>query len=315
MVNLMAEQAEAFYDYHQKKLFLVQGEDEADPIQAAALLHELAHALADQHFQLDKFVKRGKTDDSALARAAVMEGQATWIMYEWMANKAGQSMLKNAALANMMSARSGSVTAQYPVLGGAPLYLRASLLFPYTEGLRFQQAVLEKLGQAGFSEVFKSPPQNSQQILHPEKYFAGVRSVEPSLPQVAKPERYKELAVATMGEFDYSVLLQQYAGQEEADAVAVHWRGGLVRLLEDKKDKHVLLLYASEWETPEVARRLFANYKKILAGKWKSVTYVKETDDALEGTGDDGAFRLRLEGNKLVGIEGMKDLAEADAKS
>ena len=315
MIDLMAEQAEAFYDYHQKKLFLVQGTEDADPIQEAALLHELAHALADQHFQLDKFIKRGKTDDSSLARAAVMEGQATWIMYEWMANKAGQSMLKNAALANMMSARSGSVTAQYPVLGGAPLYLRASLLFPYTEGLRFQQAVLDKMGQAGFSEVFKSAPQNSQQILHPEKYFAGVKSVEPKLPLVARPERYKELATATMGEFDYSVLLQQYAGQEEADAVPVHWRGGLVRLLEDKKDKHVLLLYASEWETPEIARRLFDDYKKILEGKWKTLEYIRQTDNLLEGTGDDGAFRLRLDGTRILGIEGMKEPAEADTQS
>ncbi len=315
MIDLMAEQAEAFYDYHAKKLFLVQGAADASPIQEAALLHELAHALADQHFQLDKFVKRGKTDDSALARAAVMEGQATWIMYEWMANKAGQSMLKNAALANMMSARSESANAQYPVLGGAPLYLRASLLFPYTEGLRFQQAVLEKLGPAGFSEVFKTPPQNSQQILHPDKYFASVKAVEPPLPKVAKPDRYKELATATMGEFDFSVLLQQYAGQEEADSVAPHWRGGLVRLLEDKKDKHVVLLYASEWETPEAAQRMFEAYKKILAGKWKSLAYVNESKDLLEGKGDDGSFRIWIDGSRVLGIEGMTDVGEAEAKS
>ena len=314
MIDLMAEQAEAFYDYRQKKLFLVQNGDDANPIQQAALLHELAHALADQHFQLDKFIKRGKTDDSALARAAVMEGQATWIMYEWMANKAGQSMLKNAALANMMSVRSGSATSQYPVLGGAPLYLRASLLFPYTEGLRFQQAVLEKVGTAGFSEVFKTPPQNSQQILHPDKYFAQVKAVVPDLPKVLRSSRYKELATATMGEFDFSVLLQQYAGQDEADAIAPHWRGGLVRLLEDKKDKHVLLLYASEWESPEMARRLFESYKKILSGKWKSLTYVNEKDDVLEGKGDDGMFRIWLDGTQVLGIEGMHEAGEADLK-
>ena len=84
-VDLLTEQAAAFYDYHKKKLFLTDWASSSS-MQDAALVHELAHALADQHFHLERFIKKGgASDDSALARMAVMEGQATWLMTEALA--------------------------------------------------------------------------------------------------------------------------------------------------------------------------------------------------------------------------------------
>ena len=90
MVDLLTEQAAAFYDFKKKKLFVLQGGDPAG--QSMVVMHELAHALADQRFDLGKFIKKGKSDDSSLARMAVMEGQATWLMMESSTRKAGQSL-------------------------------------------------------------------------------------------------------------------------------------------------------------------------------------------------------------------------------
>src|SRR4051794_24503592 len=177
-VDLMTEQAAAFYDYRKKKLFLMEAAVEPGGDQQTVLAHELAHALADQHFNLNKYLHRGKTDDSSLARMAVMEGQATWLMYEVQAAKMGQSLVTSPGIVEAMSRTSDTKLDQYPVLSNTPLYLRASLLFPYMQGLRFQQAVQLKLGKAGFSEVFRNPPANSQQILHPEKYLTGLRAVD-----------------------------------------------------------------------------------------------------------------------------------------
>src|SRR5271163_829597 len=55
MVDLLTEQAAAFYDYHKKKLFLLDNNSGNERKQA--LVHELAHALADQNFHLDKYVR------------------------------------------------------------------------------------------------------------------------------------------------------------------------------------------------------------------------------------------------------------------
>jgi hypothetical protein len=90
-VDLLTEQAAAFYDYDKKKLFIT--ESTPDDTQEPVLAHELSHALADQHFNLGKFIKQGKkSDDGASARLAVMEGQATWLMSEFLARKLGQSL-------------------------------------------------------------------------------------------------------------------------------------------------------------------------------------------------------------------------------
>src|SRR5580698_7688173 len=87
-LELLTEQAAAFYDYNQKRLFVLKGAGEGQE-ERVALIHELAHALADQHFHLAKFIHDGmKSDDDATARQAVMEGQATWLMTAYLAREA-----------------------------------------------------------------------------------------------------------------------------------------------------------------------------------------------------------------------------------
>src|SRR5579864_6380040 len=90
-VDLLTEQAAAFYDYHRKKLYI---SDWSPPdMRQAALIHELAHALADQHFHLERFIRKGgDNDDLSMAREAVMEGQATWLMSEVIERRAGQTL-------------------------------------------------------------------------------------------------------------------------------------------------------------------------------------------------------------------------------
>src|SRR5277367_31240 len=89
-VDLLTEQAAAFYDYDKKKLFIT--DSTASESQTPVLAHELSHALADQNYNLARFIKQGrKSDDGSTARLAVMEGQATWMMSEYLARQAGTS--------------------------------------------------------------------------------------------------------------------------------------------------------------------------------------------------------------------------------
>src|SRR6202042_455383 len=101
-VDLLTEQAAAFYDYNKKKLFLT--ESTSTESQEPVLAHELGHALADQNYNLAKFIRQGrKNDDGSTARLAVMEGQATWMMSEYLARQAGTSLKDSATLASTMA--------------------------------------------------------------------------------------------------------------------------------------------------------------------------------------------------------------------
>jgi len=306
-LDLLTEQAAAFYDYNQKKLFVLEGSGGGDD-ERVALVHELAHALADQHFHLAKYIREGmRSDDSATARQAVMEGQATWLMAAYIAREGGgKPEVPQAVLDLMKKSIEGSAAQQYPVFSQAPLYIRESLVFPYAEGLVFQDAVFRKLGREAFTEVFTRPPASSGQILHPERYLGHGGSVSPNPPPLSQAREFHKLADGTLGELDFRVLLSQYTTAAEGEALAEHLAGGSYELFEHKREKSPVLGVASTWDSPESARKYFEQYRKVMQGKWKKVDVANETPEQMAGQGDSGYFRVWLDGMTVNQIEGWK---------
>jgi hypothetical protein len=307
-VDLLTEQSAAFYDYHKKKLYIADWAPK--DMRAEALVHELSHALADQNFHLERFIKKsGDDDDLSMALEAVMEGQATWLMSEAVERRNGQTLKGSPAAVEEMSRAMDSGGKDYPVFDSTPVYLRRTLVFPYTQGMIFQNAVVEKLDQAAFAEVFRHSPVSTQQILHPEKYFARIMPTRPALPRFSGGHGYKRLAWGTMGELDHALLIEQYVDKEHADEVAPHWKGGVYALEENKAEKRVVLEYAVEWESPDWARRFFEAYQEVLRKKWRKIEVQSRNDSTFSGLGDDGYFVVRLNGAVVNSLEGLRDAA------
>jgi hypothetical protein len=301
-VDVVSEQAAAFYDYKKQRLFIL---DSTPPgfEREVALVHELAHGLADQHHHLGKYLRHGSPDDdAATAREAVMEGQATWLTWTYVAKRKGRRREVPVA---------GADGAGFPVFSTAPLYVRESLTFPYNEGMKFQEALYQKLGRQAFDEVFEHPPVSTQQILHPEIYLAGRKPVDPEPPSPVMmfgkdANRFRLLAQGTLGEFDHSVLLRTYIAPAEGIESASHWRGSSFRLYENKRDKYAVLAYSSQWDSAEAAHAFFVLYERVLKGKWKRTEIADESDAEVSGTGDNGRFRLRVSGATVESIEGLR---------
>ena len=303
-VDLLTEQAAAFYDYRHKKLYLL--DSNSDPEARVALAHELAHALADQHFRLDRFIRdNSQNDDAATARLSVMEGQASWLMAAWLARQSGGPDVPPPAVLKAAARSMEEGAGRYPVFAGAPLYIRESLLFPYREGMLFQNAVFEKLGREGFAEVFRRPPSSTQQILHPEDYFTARTPAIPEAPGVEDEKHFRRLAEGTLGEFDVRILLEQYAGKEIAGELGTQMAGCFFRLLEHKHERFPVLAFAVTWKSPEAAGRFFEQYAKILRAKWKTYEVTTQTADSLSGRGDSGRFQIHLTGARVDVVEGL----------
>jgi hypothetical protein len=257
---------------------------------------------------LEKFIKQGqKSDDGSLARLAVMEGQASWLMAEYLARKAGQSLETSPALLDTMAHSIESGANEFPVFESEPLYLRETLVFPYSQGMLFQNAVYRRRKQQAFDEVFRKPPVSTQQILHPDTYFSGLEPTRPALPQLPEAHGYKRIAEGTVGELDHSVLLEQYAGRQESKAISPDWRGGAYALLERRSPERVVLLYAVEWKDAASAARYFKLYRQVLEKKWKHLAIESESGTALSGTGDDGHFLVQLTGSVVTSLEGAEN--------
>jgi hypothetical protein len=305
-LDLLTEQAAAFYDYNQKKLFVLQGAQGDE--ERIALVHEMAHALADQHFHLAKYIREGtRSDDASTARQAVMEGQATWLMAAYISREGGgKPEVPESVLELMKKSIEGAAAQQYPVFSQQPLYIRQSLVFPYAEGLAFQDAVFRKMGRAAFAEVFERAPASSGQILHPERYLAHGGTTIPDPPGIPTEREFRKLADGTLGELDFRVLLAQYTSQREGWTLAAHLSGGSYELLEHKHEKFPVLGVASAWDSPESAKHYFELYRRVLKGKWKNLEITDETPALLEGRGDTGYFRVWLDGTTVNQIEGWK---------
>ncbi len=305
-IDLLTEQAAAFYDYEAKKLFLL--DDSSFTSETTTLAHELSHALADQHFNLGKFMEdTPANDDENLAHTAVVEGQASWLMIAYDLKEAGQRPVPTPEMLRSVADSSEASMADYPVLKGSPLYIQQSLLFPYGQGTLFFDAVYKKMGKAAFAAVFTDAPVDSAQILHPNKYFAHEKASKPELPKLGLKEREKEITEGSVGEFDHQMLLRQYIGEAQANALAPHLRGGQFKIVGEGKQRKPVLEYVSQWDSDEQAANFFARYQTILQKKWKHCDVSSATQTAFVGTGDDGYFVTRISGDTVSSIEGLSD--------
>jgi hypothetical protein len=317
-VDLVSEQAAAFYDYNKKRLFILDSTSEGSE-QSIALVHELAHALADQHHPLGKYLKKGSPDDDAsTARQAVMEGQATWLTWAYVSKRGGGKAEIPPDMIERLTKAIGTDSTDFPVLSKEPLYMRESLVFPYNEGLKFQDAVFHKVGREGFDAVFTRAPLSTQQILHPDLYFENLKPAEPAPPTPLvlfskDAKQFHELADGSVGELDLSMLLRQYItehdGKEGSDA-ASHWRGGEFKLYENKRAKYPVLSFVVEWDSPEAAQKFFELYQRVMKGKWKQMQSgapnTAGSITTLAGSGDSGEFRLKVDGTKIECVEGLR---------
>ena len=300
-LELLQEQAAAFYDFKAKKLFVL--DHVREELGGELLIHELGHALADQRYGLSRFMKAAKDDDdAALARMAVMEGQAMWLMGEHSAREAGLSLKTSPELVRRLSQPEDTSDDRYPVMKKVPLYLKESLLFPYSWGFRFQAAVCAREADC-MQRVFEKPPVSSAQIMHPDLYFAGVVPEKVELPPAPKRGGWKSRTDGTLGEIDLELLLRTF-GKPSAGIVEES-RGGAYRLYEQKKSHNLLLVHASVWKDDAAARKWFDAYATVLASKWENFRVTSRSSEVMEGTGGSAAFRLRLEGRRVTSEEGL----------
>ncbi|MCU1325038.1 MAG: hypothetical protein JWN34_408, partial [Bryobacterales bacterium] len=176
-IDLLTEQAAAYYDFQRHKLFI--SDWASRNMREVALVHELAHALADQNFPLRRYLaKAGDDAEASLARQSVVEGQASWLMLEYAARQGGKSLKDPGTAADYMQEQADSGPddageSQYPVFSKAPLYVRRTLMFPYDEGLKLQQMLYLREGKASFARLFLRAPTSSSQVIHPDRYLSG----------------------------------------------------------------------------------------------------------------------------------------------
>jgi hypothetical protein len=294
LLALLTEQVEAYYDSKTKTVNMLDwvSVEEQKPV----LAHELTHALQDQHVDLDKwddqtpddvsFNSSGDIDHLAkdeldTARDAVVEGQATAVMMDYILKPMGKSLVKDPDVMDFVKQQMKS-TDSSPVLARAPLLLSESLLFPYSEGLSFEQDVWMDQGQAAaFPGTLDRPPTSSWEIMNPREYEHKKTPNIPLLPNIHPllDKLYKPYDIGQVGQLDVHILAGIFAGEDAARDLTPAWNGGIYwagqRLsatpAEQSTTSSLALFYLSVWKNAASAEAFTQVYANELGRKYSGL--------------------------------------------
>ena len=294
--ELLTSQVAGFYDPERRYMALVRREpvkerpeagpqaspednpeDTPDP-EDVVIVHELTHALQDQHFDLKTFEKMDPMSDASTAREALAEGDATLTMMSYMAGKNVETLPGMAdAMASAFAdpaLMSGADVPGGDLLSKAPAWIRDSLLFSYVHGFAFCLDVRRAGGQKLLDLAFTAdPPRSSEQILHPAKWHGPRRDdpiglTWPDLSDVLPG--WTKVSEGETGEATLQSLLREKSrDRRQAEAAAAGWGGDRFAVYE--KAGRRLLVWWTEWDSDADARELEKAARKLGSG-WRVET-------------------------------------------
>jgi hypothetical protein len=261
LVDLYLDQLGGYYD--PDKNYYVMASWIPDILQTSVAVHELTHALQDQHFNLNNFIKQDDySSDELMARSALVEGDATAVMMDYSYKLIGQPPLSEKDNVSGIILQNSLGTMLMPGLAQVPLSLKLILMFPYSSGLRLAHEGLKKGGYEQLNKMFSAPPRSTEEVLHPEMYF----DPNPSFKKInlSAGEGQKMLFADTLGEFSLSALMATHEENKTKVGVASSgWGGDRVILTESAAGK-MEAVWKISWDTSKDAQEFCQLYKGIL---------------------------------------------------
>ncbi len=307
LLALLKEQIEAYYDSKTKTVNLLDwvGPDDEQPV----LAHELTHALQDQHSDLEKWDNQTPDDVSTdaagdkehlardemdTARDAVVEGQATAVMWDCVLKPMGRSLIKDPTVIELLESQMNSEQ-DSPVMARAPLLISESMLFPYREGLSFEQDVWMDQGQtAAFAGALDRPPTSSWEILNPRAYENKLIPAIPLMPNIHPlvDTAYKPYDIGQVGQLDVRILTELLGGENASRDLTPAWNGGLywagqlrsaTTPAQQADTASISLLYLSVWKNAISADFFAKIYANNLGRKYTRVSELSSGASVIGG--------------------------------
>jgi hypothetical protein len=205
-----------FYDHVRKTTYVRRGATER-----AAALHELVHALQDQHFGIGRLFALRNARDAKVAALAAVEGHAR--------------LVSDVVAPRRLQAHGGPRLARYLALERG---------FIYDVGLRFAADLRNLGGTQAVRGTLKRFPQTSEQVFHLDKYLERERAKPVVLPVDAAG--FTLASTNTFGELDVRALLAVFA-VPRLDHVGTGWGGGRSAVYRRGMEDAVAI--ALDWDT------------------------------------------------------------------
>lgn len=250
--DILAEQVVGFYDRKVDRIFLpdVGLKTRKDEIkQRGILAHEIHHALQAQHFDVEALSKV-EGDDTALAHLALLEGDAMVTMAAYFGADYGKPIHRTirtvSDVVNDVSFE--DVADRDSELANALPLTREMLLFPYDQGMLFVADIFRTGGFDLVDTLYARPPVSTSQVLHPDKYVAGIAPATIALPA----SDFEVLSEGRLGELRTRVMLAQCTDAETAKSASGGWKGDAYRVGR-RPDGGTVVAWLTVLDSPDAA--------------------------------------------------------------
>jgi hypothetical protein len=258
----------AVQGYYTNGRIVVIGEGDDLRISRATLVHELQHALQDQHLTLRV---NGSTNDGTLAGRSVIEGDANYVEYLYEQRCANDTF--------------DCVDVPEPNDdggGSAPEYNRGlfvSTFTPYAEGSVLVETLYERGGWAAVDAAFERQSTSTEQVIHPDEYPAerpqrvvlDDRS-NAEWTRVGRPQVVGEATIYATFWYNGQIPSEHYTSND-ADVsrftydhpITAGWGGD--RLVAYENDDRYGYVWKTTWDTDADAREFAKAYRDLLDSK------------------------------------------------
>ena len=263
-----------------------------DPVYGEALAHEVAHALVDQHHDLDRLLEGKLSSDVELAHRALAEGDATRVGFEWTGGGSFAGHLD--AIAPRFEALSADGTPDW-------LLLRTSL--PYLAGGRIVERLHRRGGWRAVDAAYDDPPTSSEQLLHPARYPSD-RPTVVTLPAAPLGDATgRRILDDTLGELGMRCVLRRHLDRALSDRAAAGWDGDAVGVWESEAG--MLLVWKSVWDSVLDAAEWAAAYGLLIDRSYVRRDVVASSEGVRRSSTDEGLVGVERRDAEVLVYEGV----------
>ena len=257
-LQLLGDEVLGFYDDDEKRMVVVT-EEGLDALAKFTYAHEYAHALQDASFGIDSLEREAEgEDDRALARTALLEGDASVVMLAW-------------AFEHLTPEELLEITSTpQPDTSGVPSWLVEYLVvFPYNEGLLWAGALAGTPTAPQFDEIdaaYDDPPDSTEQIIDIEKWDPrdDPIPVEPTDLAAALGDGWTEVDDTPIGQAFLRMMLEYHGLAREVAIEASDGWGGDRAVVASGPGEGFAVAWRLAWDTAADAAEFVEAYNSAI---------------------------------------------------
>jgi hypothetical protein len=300
-LDLYAEQVGGYYD-HETGEMVIMGGSRLSPLSKSIVVHELVHALTDQHYDfatLSDELWEAEEFERVVAISALAEGDATYFQLIY---------LQTLSTDEQIEAVTESMNADTTVMDSLPDWFAQDLTFPYDFGFGFVERLITDNDILAINQAYELLPTTTEQILHPEKYYLQEGGLPIEIPTVDLPG-YTVFEEGSFGEWNTRLFLLD--GIEPGDAIvaAAGWGGDRYRIYwqgaegcRDDCGGPVAFVYKFQGDTPRDAQELADAIADSAHAIMKVGSARTPVDGVVSFTGGEDFAYVRLSGEEVLFI-------------